>query len=261
MSDVLVLCYHAISPSWTAALSTTPASFERQISLLVKRGYRGVTFTEAVATPRPDRPRDRVVAVTFDDAYRSVMDLARPILDRYGLPATVFAPTDFIDAQEPLRWSGVDVWLGGPHEDELVPMSWADLQTLIDAGWEIGSHTGSHPHLTELDDRALMDELGRSKAACEHRLTGACASLAYPYGDVDARVVAATVRAGYRAAAALPQGRLGRRDPLSWPRIGIYHVDDDRRFSLKISPTIRRLRGSAAAGLPGILRRVGRRLR
>jgi peptidoglycan/xylan/chitin deacetylase (PgdA/CDA1 family) len=256
-ADVLILCYHALSPVWTADLSTTPAQFERQISWLTERGYRGMTFTEAVSSPR----RGRVLAVTFDDACRSVMELGRPILDRFGLPATVFAPTDFIGAEEPLHWPGIDGWLGGPDEHELTPMSWAELQTLRGAGWEIGSHTGSHPHLTGIDDRALKDELARSKAACERYLDGPCTSLAYPYGDVDARVVAATAHAGYRAAAGLPGARLGSRDALAWPRIGIYRLDDDRRFRLKVSPAIRRLRGSAAADLPAALRGAAERLR
>jgi peptidoglycan/xylan/chitin deacetylase (PgdA/CDA1 family) len=256
-TDVLVLCYHALSPTWTATLSTTPDRFERQISLLIKRGYRGVTFTQAVASGL----QGRLVAVTFDDAYRSVIELGRPILDHFGLPATVFAPTDFIGAQGPLRWRGIDGWLGGPDECELAPMSWAELQDLLQGGWEIGSHTGSHPRLTGIDDAALADELGRSKAACERHLTGPCISLAYPYGDVDARVVAATARAGYRAGAALPQGRLGPRDTLVWPRIGIYQLDNDRRFRLKTSPMIRRLRSSAATDVSNAVWRVAKRLR
>jgi peptidoglycan/xylan/chitin deacetylase (PgdA/CDA1 family) len=256
-ADVLVLCYHALSPTWTATLSTTPARFERQISLLAERGYRGATFTEAVTS----QGRGRVVAVTFDDAFRSVIERARPILDHFGLPATVFAPTDFIDAKGPLCWDGVNGWIGGPHEHELTPMSWAELQTLLDAGWEIGSHTGSHPRLTAIDDDALEDELARSKAACERNLTGPCTSLAYPYGDVNARVVAAVTRAGYHAGAALPEGRLGPRDPLGWPRIGIYRLDDDLRFRLKASPTIRRLRALASPGASDLLRRARRSVR
>ena len=85
MTDGIVLCYHALSPTWEADLSTTPERFERQLELLVRRGYRGVTFEQAVRAPH-----ERTVAVTFDDAYRSVLELARPILDRLGLPATVF---------------------------------------------------------------------------------------------------------------------------------------------------------------------------
>jgi peptidoglycan/xylan/chitin deacetylase (PgdA/CDA1 family) len=255
VTDMIVLCYHALSPTWEADLSTTPERFERQIALLTARGYRGATFTEAVSSP----PRGRIAVVTFDDAYRSVLELARPILDRFGLPATVFAPTDSIGSETPLCWPGIDHWHGGPHERELLPMSWSELRMLADAGWEIGSHTGSHPHLTQIDDDALADELARSKAACEHHLA-ACTSLAYPYGDVDARVVAAAARAGYSAAAALPR-RLHSSDVLEWPRVGIYRVDDDLRFRLKISPIVRRLRRSAAWDSLKTLGGVPKRLR
>jgi peptidoglycan/xylan/chitin deacetylase (PgdA/CDA1 family) len=239
VTDTLVLCYHAVSPTWTADLSTTPELFEAQLELLLRRGYRGATFSEAAAGAP-----GRTVAVTFDDAYLSVLELARPILDRLGLSATVFAPTDGLEAGGLLSWPGIDQWLGGPHEQELRPMSWEQLRSLAEAGWEIGSHTASHPHLTSLDDASLQDELTRSKEVCEARLQAPCPTLAYPYGDVDARVVAATARAGYRAAAALPS-RLGAEDALEWPRIGVYRADDERRFRVKVSPSVRRLRRSS----------------
>jgi peptidoglycan/xylan/chitin deacetylase (PgdA/CDA1 family) len=239
VTDVIVLCYHALSPTWDAALSTTPQLFERQLSTLVRRGYRGSTFTEAVTAP----PAERVLCVTFDDAYSSVDRLARPILDRLQLPATVFVPTDQIGVEGPLRWPGIDRWIGGPHESELTPLSWQELRALAEHGWEIGSHTGSHPHLTTIDDASLASELTRSKAACEREMNAPCTSLAYPYGDVDDRVVAATARSGYTTAAALPR-RLHAEEPMRWPRIGIYRNDDERRFRLKVSPLVRRLRRS-----------------
>jgi peptidoglycan/xylan/chitin deacetylase (PgdA/CDA1 family) len=238
VTDGIVLCYHALSQSWDADLSTTPERFERQLRLLHGRGYRGVSFDDAVRAPH-----ERTVAVTFDDAYRSVLELARPILDRLGWPATVFAPTAGVDSGGPLSWPGIDQWLGGPHERELLPMSWRQLRELAAAGWQIGSHTVTHPHLTTLDDDALEHELARSKADCEQHLDAPCTSLAYPYGDVDPRAIDATARAGYATAAALPR-RLGASHPLDWPRIGVYFGDDDRRFRLKVSPSVRRLRCS-----------------
>ena len=235
VTHAIVLCDHALSSNWKAELSTTAARFERQLGLLSRRGYRGVTFSAAVAAPA-----ERVVAVTFDDAYRSVLDLARPILDRFGWPGTVFAPTSGIDAGA-LSWDGIDRWQGTAHAHELTPMSWQELGALAASGWEIGSHTATHPHLTRIDDAALDEELTSSKARCEEALSQPCVSLAYPYGDVDARVVAAAARAGYRTAASLPR-QLGSRDALDWPRIGVYHADDDRRFQLKVSPLVRQLR-------------------
>jgi peptidoglycan/xylan/chitin deacetylase (PgdA/CDA1 family) len=242
VGDVLVLCYHALSDSWPAALSTTPERFEAQIALLLERGYTPTTFEQAVATP----PSQRTMAVTFDDAYRSVLERAHPIMERLGVPGTVFVPTDFAGTPEPMRWPGIDQWLGGPHEQELLCLGWDELRDLASAGWEIGSHTCSHPHLTELDDEPLHRELADSKAACEEALRRPCGSIAYPYGDLDERVSAAARRAGYVFGAALPK-RFGSADPLDWPRVGIYHRDDLSRFKLKVSPLVRHLRGVRVA--------------
>jgi peptidoglycan/xylan/chitin deacetylase (PgdA/CDA1 family) len=237
--DVLALCYHAVSERFPAPLSVTPAAFERQLDLLVRAGYRGATFAEAVRTPN-----GRTVAVTFDDAYLSVLRLAKPLLDAVGFRATVYAPTAYLDAPErPLSWDGIEKWIGGEFERELLPMSWEQLGGLADAGWEVGSHTATHPHLTAIGDDALRRELEDSRAAVEARLGRPCSTLAYPYGDHDERVVAAAAAAGYAAAGTLP-GRLPRPRPLAWPRIGVYHGDDERRFRLKVSRPMRRLRGT-----------------
>jgi peptidoglycan/xylan/chitin deacetylase (PgdA/CDA1 family) len=126
-------------------------------------------------------------------------------------------------------------------------MSWSEIHMLADAGWEIGSHTGSHPRLTHIVDEALESELTRSKHACESRLGVECLSIAYPYGDVDARVARAAARAGYLTGAALPV-KLDGRDPMQWPRVGVYRVDDDRRFRMKVSPALIALRQSPAWG-------------
>ena len=253
MSDVLVLCYHAVSPRWPADLSVTPDAFERQLQLLVDRGYRGATFHDAVTAP-PDGP---TVVVTFDDAYLSVLELGKPIMDRLGLVGTVFVPTDYPEREAPMAWPGIDQWLGGEHEPELRPMSWTQMRELADGGWEIGSHTCSHPHLTQLDEDTLDRELIVSRRECERHLSRPCMTIAYPYGDYDARVVAAAERAGYQAACTLP-ARFHAAQPLEWPRVGVYFGDDDRRFRMKVSPLMRRLRASRAwSAVDGARRRLG----
>jgi peptidoglycan/xylan/chitin deacetylase (PgdA/CDA1 family) len=241
MRDVVVLCYHALSPDWAADLSITPDSFARQIEYLAGHGYVSVTFSEAASAP----PARRTVAITFDDAFRSVLETARPILDRHGMKATVFVPTAFPGRPGPMAWAGTDQWVGGPHERELSCMSWDELRELAADGWEIGSHTVSHPRLTQLDDAALDDELRASRAACEAQVERTCDTLAYPYGDADDRVAAAAGRAGYRFAATLPAS-LEPRGALLWPRVGIYHADAGWRWRLKLSPGVRRARASAA---------------
>lgn len=241
MSDPLVLCYHAVSEKWPAGLSVTPERLERQLSGLLGRGYTGATFRDAVLGPT----RSPTLAVTFDDAYRSVSELAAPILRELRIPGTVFVPTAYAGSEQPMSWPGIDQWIGGPHEAELVPMSWQELGRLADDGWEIGSHTRTHPRLPQIEGGALDEELAGSRAECEAQLSTPCTSLAYPFGDHDPRVVEATRAAGYTAAGALG-GRVRSASAMQWPRVGIYHDDGDLRFGLKVSRSVRRLRASRA---------------
>jgi peptidoglycan/xylan/chitin deacetylase (PgdA/CDA1 family) len=241
VSDTLVLCYHAVSTDWPADLSVTPANLEVQVRTLLERDYRATTFYQAVMGSL----QQRTFAVTFDDAYRSVIELAFPLLSQLGIPATVFVPTSFAGASEAMSWPGIDRWRGGPYEDELRCMSWEELGQLDEAGWEIGSHTHTHPHLPALEDEALSLELEESHQICSERLGEHCRSLAYPFGACDDRVIAAARRAGYAAAGTLP-ARMHKPSPLSWPRIGIYHGDTGLSFRAKVSPMMRRLRASPA---------------
>jgi peptidoglycan/xylan/chitin deacetylase (PgdA/CDA1 family) len=223
----LVLGYHAISARWPCTLAVSPQALEQQLGRLVRRGYRGVTLADMVRE-RHDGP---VVVVTFDDAYRSVLELAFPILERLGLPGTVFAPTDHMHGR-PMSWPGIDGWLATEHRAELTGCTWDELAVLAGAGWEVGSHTCTHPRLPTLADAALADELQRSRQECEQRLGTPCRTLAYPYGDSDARVAAAAAAAGYVATVG------GRRSPGGPPhllRADIYRKDDPWRVALKTS--------------------------
>jgi peptidoglycan/xylan/chitin deacetylase (PgdA/CDA1 family) len=244
VSDLLVLCYHAVSPTWPAALSVTPEALDAQLGGLHRRGYRGARFTDAVTGPAA--ARGKTVVVTFDDSYRSVLELAKPILDRYDMPGVLFVPTDWVGADAPMAWPGIDRWLGTEHEPELHALGWDELRHLEAAGWEIGSHTRSHPHLSQVaDDATLRDELQTSKAAIEAELGVPCRSIAYPYGDFDARVEAATAAAGYVTACTIPR-KLPEPRPLAWPRAPIFHDDDLLRARIKFSPLARRIRASRA---------------
>jgi peptidoglycan/xylan/chitin deacetylase (PgdA/CDA1 family) len=195
-----------------------------------------VTFTEATRMKRGKR-----LAVTFDDGFASVLELGKPILDRLGVPATIYVVSDFAETGAPLLWDGIDQWKGGPFDQELRSLGWEQLRALADEGWEVGSHTCDHPRLTGCDDAELDRQLAVSRAAVERGMGRPCTSICYPYGDVDRRVADAAGRAGYEAGATLP-ARWHRAEPLLWPRVGIWHGDDERRFGLKTSPLVRRVR-------------------
>ena len=241
-SDVVVLCYHAVSDTWPIGLAIRPASLERQVRWMLDHGYEPATFHDAIVAP----PAGRTFAVTFDDAWRSIFQHGFPALSSLEVPATVFTLTN---APGPpvrrLRGPILEPLVGGPHEHELMPMSWEELRALQDAGWEIGSHTCSHPMLTSVDDERLTDELQTSKLRCEEMLGRPCRTIAYPSGDFDARVVRFTRAAGYVAAGTLPVRFDRSPDPLAYPRVSIQRDDSMRAFAAKVSRVTRLVRTTA----------------
>lgn len=240
MKDAIALCYHAVSEHWPATLSVNPHDLDQQLAHLLRRGYRPVTFTELVLAGG----RGRRMAITFDDAFASVLDLAFGVLAGHGVPATVFVPTHFAGASR-LSWPEIEHWSSGSYAHELRPLTWPELRRLSDAGWEIGSHTRTHRRLTRLPPAELDEELRGSLEDCETGIGRSCRAIAYPYGDVDDRVLAAAARAGYTAGAALSD-RWRRPQRLEWPRVGIGSEDAMPRFLRQTSPAVRRLRRSGA---------------
>lgn len=112
MSDMALrtLMYHRILDQDARAtanpslVSAVPAEFDRQMRHL-GRNYRVVSADEVVAAVRGARPLpERAVLVTFDDAYRDFGEIAWPIMRKYGLPATVFVPSDYPDHPERSYW-------------------------------------------------------------------------------------------------------------------------------------------------------------
>ena len=129
-----------------------------------------------------------------------------------------------------------------PQVDELATLTWEDLRLLAGTGViEIGSHTASHAHLTQLSDGELSRELGESKSAIEENLGRPCTTLAYPYGEHDARVRDATRAAGYTAAFAAP-GFSRPIDLLQIPRTAVRRNESALRQGAKTRLAIRAAR-------------------
>lgn len=242
----VILCYHALSEEWDSDLALSSEQFASQLEALATRGYRGLTLSQAERHRAAGRTKDKYLVVTFDDGFKSVL-AARPILERLGFPATVFVVTDFVSSGRLFDWHGMEQWIDSPHRDELESLTWEDCADLQAAGWEIGSHTATHPVLTLVDDERVRDELKRSRAALTERL-GSCTSLAYPYGQATERTAAQAAAVGYATACTLTFSQ--RRDsPLLRPRIGLVRGDSARRAALKVNPFLTAVRRTALADM------------
>ncbi len=227
----LVVAYHAVSSSWRSPLAITERALSAQLAWFRRHGYVGLTLAESERRrERGDLP-DRSAVVTFDDGFRSVLR-AKPILDAHGFPATVFAVTGFVEGGQPLSWPGLE-HVRIDAADERRSLTWDELRDLSREGWEIGSHTMSHPVLVDVSDDVLAAELTRSRKQISSQL-GSCETVSYPYGLADGRVARAARDAGYSAGVTLTRAH-DADEQLRRPRLNMESGDTGLRLRLTVS--------------------------
>ncbi len=201
-----ILMYHKVgdppSGSKLKNLWVSSKKFERQMRFLRDHGYHPIVFRDLYAwrdqgTPLPERP----VVITFDDGYQNNISEAFPILEKFGFKATVFVVVQTVG------WD--NRWHDPKMETRISMMSWADLKTLQKAGWEIGSHTMSHPRLPRLSPEEQKHELQKSRLIIGDFLEEIPQTLAYPYGagEDDGQIRQIAKEVGYRIAVGIHAGK------------------------------------------------------
>lgn len=186
-----VLCYHKVERRRELGVTRlSPRRFAAQVHALAHAGWRAVSLSEFCATLAGHRVAgERELLITFDDAYRGLRDHAFPVLRDAGFGAVCFVITDYAGRLN--RW---DVAYGGRR---FAHLTWRDIDRWQARGIDFGSHTATHPRLRWVDDRRLDAELAASRRALEAALGISGTAVAYPFGSVSAREVAAARRAGY----------------------------------------------------------------
>ena len=207
---VPILMYHVIkAPTASTPMAElwTPAeTFKETIALLKKEGYNGVTLDQVWQAWKggPGLP-DKPLVISFDDGYLSHTVTAKPILQSAGWPGV-------------LNLEGKNIGKGGLTTNQ--------VEGLIAAGWEIDSHTLTHPDLTTLDGAALKTELVDSRKLLQEKFKIPVNFFCYPVGKNDARVRAAVEAAGYKGATTVEPGVASKSDnPYLLPRIRVNGTD------------------------------------
>jgi peptidoglycan/xylan/chitin deacetylase (PgdA/CDA1 family) len=191
--QLAILMYHSLDETGSP-ISIAPRIFARHLDRLHGTGYTVLPLGEALTT----RASGPIAALTFDDGYASVHEVAAPMLARVGWRATLFAVSGYIGSDN--QW---------PGQAGFVPpaplLTWSQLQALSGAGWEIGGHTRTHPDLTQLSTDQIETEVVGGKRDLEDRLGQAVDLFAYPSGRHDQRV-RSVVRRYFRAACTTDMG-------------------------------------------------------
>jgi peptidoglycan/xylan/chitin deacetylase (PgdA/CDA1 family) len=182
-----ILMYHSIVDNPRDPHAIRPAVFEAQMQALADEHCEIVSLDEGVRRLQKRESVQNAVAITFDDAYRDFLTTALPILERFGLPVTLFVPTGHV--------GGTAVWDSNDKTKQL--MDWDELREAARRGVTLASHTISHPRLTECDDVQLHYELHNSLETLRSRAEKVCPALAYPAGAYGPREMQAASHAGY----------------------------------------------------------------
>jgi peptidoglycan/xylan/chitin deacetylase (PgdA/CDA1 family) len=214
---VLVLVYHGVAAG-PRPLFIEPELFRSHLDCLDAWGARTVTVSQLAAAIRSaeDLP-PRSVALTFDDGFQNVVDVAIPMLAERGFTATVYCVAGHL--------GGHNDW-GTPHEAPRTPLlSASDVADISAAGFEIGSHGMSHARLDRLDQGALEREALQSQAELEAVAGTNVRSLAFPYGIPPTPRGRELVKSTYDAACstALQAAHAGS-DPFALPRVDAHYV-------------------------------------
>jgi peptidoglycan/xylan/chitin deacetylase (PgdA/CDA1 family) len=175
----VVLCYHAVPRNQRAR-------FARQMDVL--RRYVKPVRADVEA---PLSAGKRCAAVTFDDAYQSVIQNALPELQKRTIPCALFVVTHLLGQSAP--WSGTT---GFSRDDRFITVE--QLVGLSSDLVLIGSHTMTHPHLPSLAEDAARRELSESRRLLQRVLQREVRLFAFPHGAFNASLVRCCQEAGYQ---------------------------------------------------------------
>jgi len=176
-----ILMYHHVEEHPIVSnYRVSAARFDEQLKLLHDWEYTTITTTMLVdaitqGTELPPRP----IIITFDDGNLDNYTVAFPIMKKYGFTGVLYIPYNYI---------GVD-----NH------MTVDQIKEMAAAGWEIGSHSMSHPNLIGMPGDRLRAEIVDSRTRMEELLGVPILTFAYPFGDVGSSAVDYVKFAGYIA--------------------------------------------------------------
>jgi peptidoglycan/xylan/chitin deacetylase (PgdA/CDA1 family) len=226
---LVVLIYHRVGRRTPVEVDLPTGLFEEQMAYLASSPTPVVTLSEGLARlADPDATRDPMVAVTFDDGTADFADVAMPVLERYGVPVTLYVATEFVERNV-------------PFPDDGAPLTWDALRDAVATGLvDVGSHTHGHALLDRLPPAQIDGELDRSIELLAERLSVRPVHFAYPKAVMGSRAADTAVRARFASAAVAGTrvNRYGATDP--------YRV---ARSPIQLSDGMRWFRRKAAGGL------------
>jgi peptidoglycan/xylan/chitin deacetylase (PgdA/CDA1 family) len=207
-----ILCFHSVGQPEFGVNDVPPDRFRRHIELALALGYRFVPPAEIARTG--GQPMD--LAVSFDDALKTVLTEAHPILREHNIPYTVFAVSEWSDQGE--DWQKEKV------------LSWDELGKMREEGVEVGSHSATHRNFGHIDEDRARIEFTQSRDTMLARLGYSPDVFAIPFGQSDNWSAGSDKIAREVGFTTIYAQAEDTRPPNTIPRTFVTNFDDDRIF-------------------------------
>jgi peptidoglycan/xylan/chitin deacetylase (PgdA/CDA1 family) len=177
--ELTILYYHSVPANHRRGFARQMDALSRMANV-VPASYRG------------NVPQGKqLVAITFDDAFVSVLENAMPELAARSFHCTVFVPVDLVGRTP--TWTMDDFDDG----DETV-MSAQQLREACSILVTFGSHTLTHPHLSRISLDRAQEEIQGSRQALKKLIQQEVQLFAVPYGDYNHSIIELCKEAGYQ---------------------------------------------------------------
>lgn len=267
--DALILAYHnVVDPNQSVAgdrsLHLPADAFERQLKL-IRANADVLSLSELLDFQRQAQTStNRVVAITFDDAYASAMQLGLSICDAHRVPATIFVAPNLLGSIPPWdylahqgQWSESEregfLWESKgrlPGNVELTsladsvssPMRIATeqmlLKALVGTNHSVGNHTLDHVNLGAIETTEAQRQIEQASIWLDSRFPDRnIPVLSYPYGIAPMDPELAVRPADIRFACRVDGGWFGgvrSPEPLATPRWNVPAGISYRGFGLRL---------------------------
>jgi peptidoglycan/xylan/chitin deacetylase (PgdA/CDA1 family) len=176
----ILLYHHVEGQEFNNRYTVSIPDFRTQMETLSEMGYTTISlslFLDALleGAELPEKP----ILISFDDGHRSVYENAFPIMKEFNFTGVFYIVANRLGGVE----NFVDV---------------KELNEMMDAGWDVGSHGFSHIDLTLAHD-SVANEIGESKSRLSNALSTQILTFAYPFGTIDPFLAQKVNDYGYRA--------------------------------------------------------------
>jgi peptidoglycan/xylan/chitin deacetylase (PgdA/CDA1 family) len=222
-----ILTFHAIDER-SSVISISPTVFQNAMARLHDGGYQTLGLMEAADYLRRGAPfPHRSFVITFDDGYQSVYEEALPVLEGYGMSATVFLTVG--------KKGGAKSGGRLPSLTGRSMLSWNEIQEMQQSGINFGAHTLTHPDLTRVPFDQVKAEVCDGKAVIEDALSAPVRSFAYPYGRYNDQV-RKMVREHFGCACSDKLGLVRQGSDLyTLERVDAFYLRTDRLFNMMMT--------------------------